>query len=129
MLDAPPRAPIAKTASNFVMTRWSAVNVNRGTQSAVTDPIAITFEGPIDDGWRVQRSLRLLFEREVDGWHVISDDVFYQYGHGRTLREALLSYAQSLIDHFEFLEREAATNDLAKPELNLIRSYLHRVTV
>jgi predicted RNase H-like HicB family nuclease len=119
---------------NDVSRERSAATVGASLHSSETSsnvvqshvgPISVTLNaGKIEDHWRLLRPLILVVDREEDGWWIVSDDVFDAYGDAASRPEALRQYICALIDHFEFLIREAEQNPSAKRELDHARLYL-----
>lgn len=83
-------------------TEWEMVYTS---DQAMAQPCAtvLVFVGPLAAGWTIIRPLPVLLEYDQDGSCLLSDDVFYVYGHGATLESAQGDYIASLIEYYEIL--------------------------
>jgi len=82
--------------------------------------------GNIAPGWKIVQLLPVRLERDSDGCHVMSDDLFAVYGEGHTRVEAQQDYVVALIDYYQLLEARADA-PFAKAQLRRLQVYLHFV--
>ncbi|MBM4461427.1 MAG: hypothetical protein FJ011_27330 [Chloroflexi bacterium] len=80
--------------------------------------------GLIAPGWQVIQPITLTCERDADGYHVLSDELFGVYGDGSTADQALHDYVVSLIDYYQLLAARAADDASARALFGRLRQYL-----
>ena len=73
--------------------------------------------------WKLVQPLTLLYERDVDGTHLVSDNLFAVYGIGDTFGEAFQDYIASLIDYYQVIAGSIA-DDTSKQQFARLRQYL-----
>ena len=78
-------------------------------------------------GWSFEIPLRLIIERDDNGWYSAADDEFLVYGSGESARAADHDYVLSLIDFYHLLVSEAAMNPAARSELQHLQAHVRPV--
>jgi len=79
-------------------------------------------------GWSVEHPIAVTVERDEDGSYIVSDDRFLVYGVGDTQSEAIDDYLVSLVEYFDLIRGEVATNPAAETEYQYLRKVLVRLT-
>ena len=94
----------------------------------VSNPIyVVELRGPQTAGWSFEIPLRLIIERDDNGWYSAADDEFLVYGSGESARAADHDYVLSLIDYYHLLVSEAAMNPAARSELQHLQAHVRPV--
>lgn len=83
--------------------------------------------GPLGAGWWLTQPLAVTFERDDDGWWIVSDDVFLVYGMGKDRSQAYKDYVASLLEYYQLVEKGATENPYDQTELAHLQSYLRHV--
>jgi len=78
------------------------VSVAHGTK-AENIPIQRFLLGRIAPGWKVIQPLVVSIERGEDGSYIASDEIFYMYGEGADLHEAMEDYIAALTEYHGIL--------------------------
>ena len=83
--------------------------------------------GNVAAGWEVIEPLQLEITRDEAGYYVVTDAMYFTYGTGETIPEALENYRASLVAEMQILQRDEES--LAPPlmdELRLLRAHLRQ---
>lgn len=80
--------------------------------------------GQISNDLFITQPFQINFERDDDGTHVVSDDLFLVYGSGDNQNSALQDYVSSLIEFYEILKKSAPANKFDKGQLTILEKYI-----
>jgi hypothetical protein len=88
-------------------------------------PLATTqLWGPVAPGWRIEHPLELAVERDDDGSFIVSDELFFLYGHGRSWDDARQDYVSVLLEYRELMGR--SQDELTQAIARHLDTYLQR---
>jgi len=90
---------VSQTSSS-TFSDWHPVQT---ADSLPRQPAKSNLWGPIAPGWKLEYPLPLTIQRDDDGSLIVSDDVFYQYGHGSSWDAAVRDLVQALLEYRELL--------------------------
>jgi hypothetical protein len=91
-----------------------------------TQPMAeqVVDGAEIADGWLLIERLPVTLEADGADCFIVSDDLFGVYGDGKTPGEAWDDYWTSLIDYYQILAAEPASDRPTRALFNKLRRYL-----
>jgi len=85
---------------------------------------SVNLQGPLNQHWLVLQPLQLTVAQDMDGWFIVSDDIFFVYGDGPTLPQAWEDYRTSLAEYCEMVRDDAGVSDLARAQYDHLRSII-----
>ena len=72
--------------------------------------------------WRLRQPLFLIVEKDDD--FIVSDEIFWQYGMGRTISKAVTDYQNTLIHYYRLIERQARDYPANRKLLEKLQDYI-----
>lgn len=96
------------------------------TASKVTVPEThVLLQGDLDAGLRLVAPLLVTIERDEQGWFVVGDDIFLQWGEGETANTALADYRSTLAEYYALVSAGALSCEGDRRELQRLQRYIH----
>lgn len=68
--------------------------------------------------------LQIIIEQDEDESFVVSDDLFLVYGSGKNQSEAMKDYVQSLVEFYQIIVKNAASNSFDNQLLTHLQTYI-----
>lgn len=111
------------TTLSRVMTMWSGMSHTAPAAPACRER-TLVIAGPIGDSRMLVAPLMVVMRRDDQGWFTVSDDVFLQWGEGRTEAEALEDYMDTLSEYYGLVLEGAESSEGDRLELRRLNRYV-----
>lgn len=80
--------------------------------------------GPLDSHYQLVAPLSVSVEIDEEGWYIVSDDLFSQYGDGPTQQQAEDDFRSTLAEYLELVTELAAVSTAQAHELHRLQRYI-----
>jgi hypothetical protein len=114
--------PRSTTLSSLVVRDTSFWQATASEVFCAEQHVLLT--GRLDATHYLRSFLHVSIVRDEQGWFIVSDPIFLQWGEGRTMEEALSDYRSTLAEYYDLVHSGAETCAADDAELQRLRQYI-----